>query len=331
MRPAGVVGSGDRATGGRHMSDSPIAGFNDVFQSEIDVINRRRRATEPPRKIVLEDSGTDSAGEPVKRPNEDASVVGLALSGGGIRSSAFCLGALQALDEAKVLERVDYLSTVSGGGYIGSSLSAGLQSTRGEFPFKTNGVEDETPSMQHIRDHSNYLFPDGAIDVLHNASIYVRGLVANILIVTPFLLIAAALTMFSYSKPEDFDKPNFLGIPVYNIFNFNDFVITAYLALILLAVTIFWGLLRSTRWFQSRSEVPDRFTTFVGWLVLLVLFAAFCELQPFVLEAIIGAQDGTFFAKLSAWIDKIALALAPLAAVVGFLGNKIGEYIKSAK
>ena len=51
-------------------------------------------------------------------------LVGLALSGGGIRSATFNLGVLQALAKLKILRHVDYLSTVSGGGYIGGWLSA---------------------------------------------------------------------------------------------------------------------------------------------------------------------------------------------------------------
>ena len=51
-------------------------------------------------------------------------LAGLALSGGGIRSATFNLGILQALAEAKKLRRFDYLSTVSGGGYIGGWLTA---------------------------------------------------------------------------------------------------------------------------------------------------------------------------------------------------------------
>jgi hypothetical protein len=97
------------------------------------------------------------------------------LSGGGIRLAAFCLGALQALETTGVLKRVDYMSTVSGGGYIGCSLTAALESSKtagwpaDKFPFASQLKEDEAPSLQHIRDHSNYLFTDGAIDLLHNA------------------------------------------------------------------------------------------------------------------------------------------------------------------
>ncbi|HEY7687262.1 MAG TPA: patatin-like phospholipase family protein, partial [Dongiaceae bacterium] len=48
----------------------------------------------------------------------------LCLSGGGIRSATFGLGLLQGLARKNLLARFDYLSTVSGGGYIGAWLSA---------------------------------------------------------------------------------------------------------------------------------------------------------------------------------------------------------------
>jgi hypothetical protein len=49
---------------------------------------------------------------------------GLALSGGGIRSATFCLGVVEVLAKAKLLQKFDYLSTVSGGGYLGTFLSS---------------------------------------------------------------------------------------------------------------------------------------------------------------------------------------------------------------
>src|SRR5882672_7045423 len=50
-------------------------------------------------------------------------VLGLALSGGGIRSASIALGVMQALAAAGKLQKFDYLSTVSGGGYVGSALT----------------------------------------------------------------------------------------------------------------------------------------------------------------------------------------------------------------
>src|SRR5262245_32765104 len=48
----------------------------------------------------------------------------LCISGGGIRSATFGLGILQGLARCGLLDKFHYLSTVSGGGYIGSWLSA---------------------------------------------------------------------------------------------------------------------------------------------------------------------------------------------------------------
>jgi len=50
------------------------------------------------------------------QPSTERGLVGLALSGGGVRSATFNLGLLQSLAKNKVLRYCDYLSTVSGGG-----------------------------------------------------------------------------------------------------------------------------------------------------------------------------------------------------------------------
>lgn len=57
----------------------------------------------------------------------DRDLFGLALSGGGIRSATFNLGLLQALERKQLLKQVDYLSTVSGGGYVGGFWTAWRQ------------------------------------------------------------------------------------------------------------------------------------------------------------------------------------------------------------
>lgn len=57
-------------------------------------------------------------------PPADDDIAGLCISGGGVRSATLGLGMLQAFIRAGILKRFDYLSTVSGGGYIGACLSS---------------------------------------------------------------------------------------------------------------------------------------------------------------------------------------------------------------
>ena len=72
--------------------------------------------------------------------------VGLAFSGGGIRSATFNLGFLQGLASLRLLKRFDYLSTVSGGGYIGAWFAAWVRREGG------SARDPERPSPKFIRD-----------------------------------------------------------------------------------------------------------------------------------------------------------------------------------
>src|SRR4051794_22298496 len=47
-------------------------------------------------------------------------MIGLALSGGGYRATAFHLGTLKKLDQLKVLNKVGVISTISGGSITGA-------------------------------------------------------------------------------------------------------------------------------------------------------------------------------------------------------------------
>jgi predicted acylesterase/phospholipase RssA len=182
-----------------------LAGFDKVFAEEIKAINtRRERLADGRPRAELEqerdsngDCRRDPDGNPILRPTTQSQLIGLALSGGGVRSAAFSLGVLQALEERNVLNRVDYLSTVSGGGYIGTAMVAAMSKAKdSKFPFPSQLEPKELLAMRHIRDHSNYLFPRGKIDLFNNLAIYLRGLVANAILLLPFLLAAAALTLW---------------------------------------------------------------------------------------------------------------------------------------
>ena len=55
-----------------------------------------------------------------KNLREDS--LGIALSGGGIRSATICLGIMEKLNSIGLLKKSDYLSSVSGGGYLASYI-----------------------------------------------------------------------------------------------------------------------------------------------------------------------------------------------------------------
>lgn len=79
---------------------------------------------------------------------------GLALSGGGIRSGIFNLGLLTALERKGLVSKADFLSTVSGGGYIGSYVIANRMRGR--------DLADDSPAnpaLGHLRKFGNYLTP----------------------------------------------------------------------------------------------------------------------------------------------------------------------------
>lgn len=125
----------------------------------------------------------------------------LCLSGGGIRSATFNLGVLQQLASLKLLRRFNYLSTVSGGGYIGSWLSRWLVAANGKVvqveAALAGGVQgsgaSEAPQVSQLRSYSNYLSPVQGLssDFFTLVSIVLRNLVLNWLVLIP--LIAAAL------------------------------------------------------------------------------------------------------------------------------------------
>ena len=92
--------------------------------------------------LSFEDTACEPKIKEKLHPTTENQLVGLCLSGGGIRSATFNLGFLQALFHNGLLRRVDYLSTVSGGGYIGSCMTALLSSD-----VKTSQNQDKNPGM----------------------------------------------------------------------------------------------------------------------------------------------------------------------------------------
>ncbi len=155
-------------------SDTEYAGAAEVVKKELEHLQKRRKTD--PEKLK-----------------------GLALSGGGIRSASFCLGVVQALCRQGRLEEFDYMSTVSGGSYLGGSLSwLWLDKWRNKtdcetkfgtgpdnFPYGTGcrhtnkDIEldrEQAALMRHFRQHGKYMTPGHGITALSFLSVLLRSI-----------------------------------------------------------------------------------------------------------------------------------------------------------
>ena len=236
--------------------------------------------------------------------------IGLALSGGGIRSAAVGLGALQAFHANGRLASFDYISTVSGGGYIGASLTANLSRMSGpatEESLLGDGVAD-SPSVAHLRDFSNYLFPrtrsavQNWIDVI---AILLRGVLANAVPVLAAVLSFAILTYWVFPTFDDLNKGSFLvrlfdrvtgGIfPLSENLRRKPFGFTPVdLSIVLAFVLVLWALARSAyEGRRSLSDANSRALQLSAVMVVVVAASALLDLQPLAIHALAGVLDFT--------------------------------------
>jgi hypothetical protein len=97
--------------------------FETVFYFERLEIQKRRLNAGDSRHAFAINSNSEESSPNFAVPSVKNELLGVALSGGGIRSASVNLGLLQVLDQYGLLPSVDYLSTVSGGGYLGTAVS----------------------------------------------------------------------------------------------------------------------------------------------------------------------------------------------------------------
>ncbi|MGD0946885.1 MAG: patatin-like phospholipase family protein [Candidatus Binatia bacterium] len=214
----------------RYGSDKPTS-FYEVILAEMRALRPDAPAfkdpsastvqeTEENRDKNLRELYTKIAGlEQLRRPGgggEDAyagtqGLSALCLSGGGIRSATFNLGVLQGLARHGLLGTFDYLSSVSGGGYIAGWLRAwmtraGAQKVIADLAVgdpataksqkPDNPLAPEPKPIDHLREYSNYLTPRVGLfsaDTWTGAAIILRNLLLNWLVLIPFF--AAVLTI----------------------------------------------------------------------------------------------------------------------------------------
>jgi hypothetical protein len=177
--------------------------FSEVFQNELDLLRPRPEGGPGPE-------GLAPASRPaVLRRAHESVLAGLALGGGGVRSATFNLGVLQALGEQHLLRDFDYLSTVSGGGFIGGWLSKCIREKHGNVAaveaVLTPGaageaVEAEPVEIQFLRQYSNYLSPRSGVfsaDTWTLIGTYVRNTGLNLTMLVAWLCALLILPRFA--------------------------------------------------------------------------------------------------------------------------------------
>jgi hypothetical protein len=188
------------------------APFSLMLQAELDFIEEARVG----RGVSTPDARSATEGEtPIERAMR-LDLVGLAFSGGGIRSATFNLGVLQSLAKLGILQRCDYLSTVSGGGYIGGWFVAWLRRLAladGQRPARSpseafaeqrsrldpitspNPVDLRVRPIRYLREFSNYLTPQVGFfsaDTWTMIAVYLRNAFLNQI---PLILVLAVLLL----------------------------------------------------------------------------------------------------------------------------------------
>jgi hypothetical protein len=329
--------------------------FQNVLRAEHKNINRRREkhCRNPIAPAPME---REPSGKPL-RPMYDTT--GVSLSGGGIRSAAFCLGALQSLATRGLIGDIDYLSTVSGGGYIGSSVSgcmsepipAGAKNKDGtdkefnDFPFAAPGEFEDTPAVGHLRDYSNYILPRGHSSFVQAVAVVLRGLTVNLIFILTATLFLSGLTVLAYPNQAALCGGSFVvqlfralfgtvatppgcGDVFANTLTLQaPFTFTIWLLALLGICLVVWAVVRSRLEAQS-SDVRGVGVRIARWLITVLALCAFLDVQPLVIHEVFS--HGNLPEAAKAAYKWVSLTLAPLAAVVTFFSDKLASFLKAA-
>src|SRR5581483_5904041 len=242
-----------------------------MLAEELDEIERARRLRKTANDGEL---GIPGPGDPVQRAI-DLRLAGVAFSGGGIRSATFNLGILQALADAGLLSHIDYLSTVSGGGYIGSWLESWMQHRADSeveqelAPARAPASQTEPDPIQFLRSYSNYLTPEKGMfsaDTWTMLMIWTRNTFLNLIVLvftgTCMLLVPRLIRRLSSAAS-------------YNSLNYEMFrdVPTSPLSLVallvLLVATVFIG--RNLSNLDDESETTTAWFKRQHWVLLLIV------------------------------------------------------------
>jgi hypothetical protein len=306
--------------------------FAAVFESEKIEISKQCG-----KRGVAEDLKLDEeAGSPV--PDR----LGIALSGGGIRSACVGLGIIQSLARARILRQVHYTSAISGGSYCMSFLTAWIKREQGLAQVEArlgNDTSDGKPAktvappayerflepnpLHYLRKYSSYLTPRVGLlsgDTLAFISIYLRNLLLNqiLLLVT---LMSSILLLQLIAPPLWWSDP----------INFCWIIVSVALVAILFAIgtRLMWASLKNL---GKKSGKAGNSSAHVGVIALGVVicgliwritpswyalgFSAYWTLAIVTVLAVVGIALSVAFGTLNdsvektRWVGGVALFLA---------------------
>jgi hypothetical protein len=204
-------------------------------------MDQARETRAPRRSIPAHEQAALEQRRQASGINQGNPSIGLALSGGGVRSATFCLGLLRALAKNGVLHRFDYLSTVSGGGYTGAAFGRLFGPRVKPAEVEKGLADDGSLLLWWLRSNGRYLVPAGARDLLQTWAGQLRGFIATQFEVTTLIALVACVIVLPHMLGHRWDPTSAL-------------------------------LLRSTLWWLGM--------TVFGWLAMITAFAYWWSRDP---------------------------------------------------
>jgi hypothetical protein len=251
-----------------------------------------------------------------------AGKLGICCSGGGIRSAAFSLGALQGLEQRGEVRRASYLAAVSGGSYIAAAISmvnkTGGDGSDPEAMEEGPAFAPGSPEEQYLRNRCSYLAPT-LMDQIYLGLRIVLGLLLNLAFVSLPLIGLALILAGALYVPA---LPELRGSAAHLSYQA---VLPAsfwWIPSITLAAGVAMGFIALL--FRMADDRERFFTTWATRLLLLAVGLALILIGvPFLVERIREAADaGDAGSVLGGGVPKLgAGALALLAGVAAQLGH----------
>lgn len=137
----------------RHVADGSPVGPLPSLEPRVEAAAPRIAGTDtlPHRRVA--------DAEEARLPSAARSHFGIAFSGGGIRSASFCMGVMLGLARTRIYEGADFVSSVSGGGYLVTLLRSAREHAPGLGCNPLRSTDGgESPLLTQVRARSSSMW-----------------------------------------------------------------------------------------------------------------------------------------------------------------------------